>query len=329
MPMVKEKFEFPDDVKKVAPQAEDDSVEVEIEGDEEIEIEVEDKTPLKDRGRKPSEPPEEVTEDELTEYSDKVKKRIQHFSKGYHDERRAKEQAQREREEALTFAKAMQEEVGKLRGSVNKSQGALVEQAKRVVENEVSDARRKYKEAYEAGDAEALTQAQEALTTAKIRMDKVSNIKMPTLQDRADDVRLPTTAQAAAPKAPPVDEKAVSWQKKNQWFGSDDNPEMTAYALGLDMKLRREGVDPRSDQYYEELDSRMRKTFPDVFEEDEVPGGTPAKRKSASVVAPASRSTAPRKIRLSADAVRIAKTLGITPEQYAKEVAKLEKTNGR
>jgi hypothetical protein len=322
MAMQQVEFEFPDEQEKPAkPDVGGMTVDVE----EEIEIEIEDKTPVKDRNRKTSEPPQDVTDDELNEYSEKVKKRIQHFNKGYHDERRAKEQAQREREEAVTFARALMTENNSLKGSVNKSQGALVEQAKKVVENEVSDARRKYKEAYEAGDAETLVSAQDALTQANIRLDKVKNLKIPPLQEQDVDVKLPAPTRVSA-ETPRADDRAVDWQRQNPWFGSEESPELTAFALGLDRKLRRDGVDPRSEKYYEEIDSRMRKTFPDVFDADEeetVPSKAVARSKSANVVASASRSVAPKKIKLSADAVRIAKTLGITPEQYAKEVAKL------
>lgn len=317
-------FDFPNPDEKVvsapvtAPVSEEDDP---------IEVEIVDETPPEDRGRKPSEPPAEVTDDELTDYSDKVKKRLQHFSKGYHDERRAKEQALRERQELERYTRALMDENNKLKGNVDKSQSALVEQAKKVVEGEVATAKRAYKEAYDAGDSDALVAAQDAMTQANIRLDKVKNIRVAPLQTQQAPVQQPPTPQAAPPP-PPVDERAKQWQQKNQWFGSDDSPEMTAFALGLDMKLRREGIDPRSDEYYGEIDSRMRKTFPDAFrgKGSEAPA---ARQTSTTVVAPATRSTAPKKIRLSTDAVNLAKRLGVTPEQYAREVAKLESRNGR
>lgn len=296
------------------------------EEDDPIEVEVVDETPPEDRNRKPSEPPPDVTDDELTEYSEKVKKRLQHFSKGYHDERRAKEQAMRERQELERYTRALMEENNKLKGNVDKSQSALVEQAKKVVESEVDAAKRAYKEAYDAGDTDALLAAQDALTQANIRLDKVKNIRVTPLQQQPAPVQQPVTPPAAPPP-PSVDERAQQWQKRNQWFGSDDAPEMTAFALGLDMKLRREGIDPRSDEYYAEIDSRMRKTFPDAFR-DKGSENPATRQTSTTVVAPATRSTAPKKIRLSQDAVNLARKLGITPEQYAREVAKLEKRNG-
>ena len=301
---------------------------VEVIKTDDLEIEIVDPTPKADRNRKPSEPPEEVTDDELGQYSEKVKKRIQHFSKGYHDERRAKEQALREREELERYVKAVMEENSQLKGSVNKSQTALVEQAKKAVEAEVAEAKRKYKEAYEAGDSELLVAAQEALTTAKIRMDRVHNIKVPPLQAKENEVKLPANPQPA-PQTVQQDERAQSWAKKNSWFGADEHPEMTAFALGLDTKLRRDGIDPRSDEYYERIDARMRQVFPEAFPGEEVPSRTPQPRKASSVVAPATRSTASKKVTLSPSAQAIAKRLGLTLEQYAAQVAELEmKQNG-
>jgi hypothetical protein len=291
----------------------------------EVEIEVKDDTPPKDRNRKKSDPPEEVTDDELAEYSDKVKKRIQHFSKGYHDERRAKEQALREREELERYARQLVDENQKLKVTTDRSHNTLIEQAKQQVQLEVSAAQKRFKEAYEAGDADALVAAQEALTTANIRASQVAGLKPKPLQATTNTVQ---HAQQAAPPAPPkrdVDAKAESWRAENTWFGSDD--EMTAYALGYHSKLVKEGVDPRSDEYYEKVNSRMRKMFPESFDdiEEEPEAPKPKKASTPNVVAPATRSTGPRKVTLTATQVSIAKRLGVPLEQYAKQVAELQR----
>ena len=280
----------------------------------EIEIEIEDDTPVADRGRKPSKPPEEVTDEELENYSDKVKGRIKHLSKGYHDERRVKEAALRERNELESYAKQLVAENNKLKGTVDKNQETLLKQAKQTVASEMANAKRQYKEAYEEGDPDALIDAQEALTTAKIRADKVANFKPAPLQKEETPVQIP---QQPIETQEVRDEQAVSWAEKNSWFGSDD--EMTAFALGLDSKLKKEGVDPTSDTYYEKIDSRMRQVFPDQF--DEEPEST--KRKSSNVVAPATRSTSPKKVTLNQSQVAIAKRLGISLEDYAKQAAEL------
>lgn len=285
----------------------------EVKAESDIEIEVVDDTPPQDRNRKPSAPPEDPTEDELENYSDKVKKRIQHFSKGYHDERRRAEAAQREREEAVKLAQKLIEENNQLKQSVNKNQEALLEQAKARVAVELEQAKKQYKDAYESGDSEKLVEAQEALTAAKIRADRVQNYKLPALQKTETVVQPQPSAQVPDPKA-------ADWQSKNQWFGSDE--EMTSLALGLHQKLVREGIDPRSDDYYERIDRRMRQVFPDKFdevEEDEPPAPKPSKK--TTVVAPATRSTAPKKIVLTKSQVALAKRLNVPLELYAQKVA--------
>jgi hypothetical protein len=281
---------------------------------EELEIEIEDDTPVADRGRKPSKPPEEVTDEELENYSDKVKGRIKHLSKGYHDERRVKEAALRERNELESYAKQLVAENNKLKGTVDKNQETLLNQAKQTVAAEMASAKRQYKDAYEEGDPDALINAQEALTTAKIRADKVANFKPTPLQKEETPVQVPQQAPALDIQR---DEQAVSWADENSWFGSDD--EMTAFALGLDSKLKKEGVDPQSNTYYEKINARMRQVFPDQF--DEEPEST--KRKSSNVVAPATRSTSPKKVTLNQSQVAIAKRLGISLEDYAKQAAEL------
>ena len=288
-------------------------LQVEVEGD--TEIEVVDDTPEPDRGRAPmKEPPAEVTDDELAQYSEGVKKRIQHFSKGYHEERRAKEAALREREEALRLAQTLVEENKKLQGSLGQGQQALLEQAKKVVANEVEQAKAKLKAAHEAFDTDAIVEAQEELATAKIRAERVNNFKPAVAKPQTPVVQ-------PAPRPEPqvqVDSKARAWQDANPWFGSDD--EMTAVALTVHKKLVESGVDTTSDEYYEKINSRVRQLFPDAF---------PSEKPKKSVVAPATRSTAPKKIVLTQSQVAIAKRLGLSNEQYARAVAEeMRKQNG-
>ena len=288
--------------------------EVSQEQDDEVDIEVVDDTPKADRNRKASKPPEDVTDEELEDYSDKVRKRIQHFSKGYHDERRAKEASQRERQELESYAKSLVDENTKLKGSVEKNQTALLEQAKKNSAIEILSAKRSYKRAYEAGDADKLLDAQEKLTNAKIKSDKLENFKAEPLQEAEVPVQIPQQQSQTV-----VDTKASDWAAENSWFGDDD--EMTAYAMGVHSKLVKQGVDTESDEYYESINARMRNTFPEEFGEiEEEPEDKPSKRKS-NVVAPATRSTAPKKVRLTQTQVAIAKKLGVPLELYAKKVA--------
>ena len=314
----KVEYTFPDEQEDKGIEVESSSAlkmgEVEQEEEKEIEVEVEvvDDTPKADRGREASKPPEDLTDDELEDYSDKVRKRIQHFSKGYHDERRAKEASQRERQEMEAFAKTLVDENNKLKGSVEKNQAALLEQAKKNSAIEVLSAKRAYKRAYEAGDADKLLDAQDKLTTAKIKSDKLGDFEPESLQQAEIPVQIPPEALIQP------DTKASDWASENSWFGSDD--EMTAYAMGVHSKLVKQGVDTTSDDYYETINARMRNTFPEEFGETEELEERPSKRQS-NVVAPATRSTAPRKVRLTQTQVAIAKKLGVPLDLYAKKVA--------
>lgn len=317
----KVEFEFPDVEAEKNPRAGGKVVEAKeevFEEPKESEIEIVDDTPPADRGRKPmEEPPKEMSDDELAKYDESVKNRIKHFTKGYHEERRAKEAAEREREEALRLAQSLVEENKKLKGSLSQGQKALLEQAKKVVSNELEAAKRAYKEAYESGDSDAVVAAQESLTAAKIKADKVANFK-PAPEEPEQEIVIPRQQVANKPQ---LDEKSVEWRNRNTWFGDDD--EMTSFALGLHTKLVKNGVDPASDEYYKRIDARMREVFPDAFEsvkneknDDAVP-----RQKTSNVVAPATRGTAPRKVVLTKSQVEIAKRLGVPLELYARKVA--------
>jgi len=334
MAFQKVEFEFPND--------DDDKIEVspssaepiakggkEKEVEEDFELEIVDDTPQADRDRKPSDPPEDVTDDELENYSEKVRNRIKHFTKGYHDERRAKETAFREREELERVTKQLMEEVNQLKTTGNKSQTALLYQAKLNADSEYLTAKAKYKKAYEDGDSDKLLEAQELLSSSKLKLDKIAAYKIPPLQTGKDSVEptsnTSTQRQPAQTQVIQVDERAADWAKTNTWFNTDS--EMTSYALGLHNKLvKEEGLDPKSDDYYERIDTRMRQLFPERFEDIE--DKPDRQSRSSSVVAPATRSTAPKKIRLTQTQVRLAKRLGLTPEQYAKQVALDMRKNG-
>jgi len=309
----KTEFEFPDMAEEKNPRA--GGRVVTPDDDDKPEIEVVDDTPPEDRNRKPMvEPPKEFNDDELTKYDESVQKRIKHFTKGYHEERRAKEAAQREKEEAIRLAQAILNENNQLKGSVNQNQTALLEQAKRVVGNEIDDAKRMYKEAYESGDSDKLLEAQEALTNAKIRADKVNNFRPTPLQVRETPVQIESQPTRPAP----VDEKLLAWQNNNQWFGN--NKRMTAYALGVHEDLVGEGIPAGSEEYYRRIDSDIRSRFSDQFGTDESVDAKPQRTKSNNV-APATRSTAPKKIVLNQSQVNIAKRLGVPLELYARKVA--------
>jgi hypothetical protein len=319
-----EEFKFPDE------EAQEAAPETKAQAEPEIEIKVEDDTPPQDRNRTPlpKEVVEELEKDDLEDYSEKVKKRLSQMKKVWHDERRAKESAYREREEALRFAQMREQEIRQLKQRLGNGEKAYFQEVTKAANNELNTAKERLKQAYESGDAERITEAQEALTDAKLRIKQYENFK-PSLQE--DDTRVQQYQQNQVPTAaqPVSDPKAEAWREKNPWFGTDE--EMTALALGLHEKLVRSGVDPRSDDYYDRVNATMRKRFPEAFEdaEEEKPTQTkqeekPARTKPANVVAPVTRATAPRQIRLTPTQVAIAKKLGLSNEQYAKELMKLE-----
>lgn len=334
--MEKVEFEFPDEIeekqsragsKVVTPAEEEPEIRAE---DDDLDIEIVDDTPEEDRGRKPMEtPPEDPTEEELASYSKRDRNRIREFTKGYHEERRAKEAALREREEAIRVAQAVLEENKRLKGSVQSSQNVLLEQAKKVVAQELQEAKRKYKEAYESGDADAIVEAQEELTGAKLKAERVNSFKPPAPEEESVPAAQTDTNFRLDTPAPQRDVKAERWREDNSsWWGID--PEMTSFALGVHDKLvNKEGIDPKSDEYYQRLNGRLRQVFPDKFESDEPADAKPQRPAKSNVVASATRSVAPKKITLSQSEVNIAKRLGVPLEQYAREVALLRrKQNG-
>jgi len=295
-----------------------------------VEIEIEDDTPAEDRGRKAAPPPEDPTDDELSSYDEKVQARIKKFTRGYHDERRAKEAAERERLAAEEFARSVFDENKRLKEQLEFGSRAYIEQNKSATQTELDVAKRKFKEAFESGDAEKLSDAQEEVAKATLRMDRAAS--MQPVQASQEEFKLPQRQAPAMPSA------TQDWVEQNSdWFGKDD--EMTMAAMGLDKKLQKQyGADYiGTEDYFRTIDSVMKKRFPEHFgsheESDDPPQNTstpayegiPPRRasKPATVVAPAARSTPPNRVRLKESQVALSRKLGITPEQYAKQVALL------
>jgi hypothetical protein len=320
----KVEFEFPDEIEAKGKPVE---VEQENEKEDDISIEIEDDTPPQDRDRAPlpKEIVEELDKDSLDDYSDKVKMRLKQMKKVWHDERRAKEASARETQEALNAAEKLLKENKALKAKLSQGEDSIIESFKGAAESELEMAKREYREAYEAGDADKLIDAQEKMTSAKMKVERAfqaSRQKQESaLQSQEDDVQM-SQRQAQTPVR---DTKATSWQEKNTWFGQDE--EMTSLALGLHEKLVKENgmAYATTDEYYKRIDQTMRKRFPENFEEVSTQEDEkPASRKPSTVVAPATRSTSSKKIRLNTSQLSIAKKLGLTPEQYARELIKME-----
>jgi hypothetical protein len=303
-------FKFPDEV----------TVDTSAENTDEVEIEIVDDTPEKDRGRKPLDKEvSDPTDDEIESYSDKVQSRIKELTHARHDERRQKEAVAREKAELERLAQHLINENNALKRNVNQGQEVLVNSARKEADTKLDAARRQLKEAQESFDTDAIVAAQEALAEAKWEAQAAKNFKPQTLQESSYDVQ----PQPAPQTQVQPDEKSLRWQAKNQWFGQPGFEEYTSYALGLHQKLVNGGTDPRSDEYFDQIDGRMKTQFPEIF------GGAETKQKRpTTVVASAARTTGTGKIRLTQTQLALAKKYGLTPQQYAVEVAKLERQNG-
>jgi len=324
-------FEYPDDDEITGNKLPDEK-ELKTKKEEakvdDFDLEIEDDTPSQDKGKEPlpKNLVEDLENDNLEEYSDRVKTRMAQLRKVYHDERREKESADRERQEAIRFAQQISEENKKLKSTLSSGESTYIETLKSSIEQQLHSAKRDYREAYDSGDTDKIIDAQQKMNDAQLRLSQAQNYEprfKSTLQPDEKDVYIQQNEQRSFKP----DAKASAWQEKNDWFGKDE--EMTSLALGLHEKLVRSGLDPTSDEYYRRIDSTMQKRFPENFGDATLDEDQPAERtKPSNVVAPATRSTAPKKVRLTKTQVALAKKFGITPEQYARETLKLENANG-
>jgi uncharacterized protein (DUF305 family) len=316
-------------------EVEQEELDFEIEGEEpEVELKVEDDTPEEDRNRSPM--PKEIVEDlekdELENYSDGVKERLKQMKKVWHDERRAKEAAQREHQQAIDMAKKALAENKKLLEEAKKGREAYLNTAKKSIEYETEMAKRAYKDAYESGDTDSIVEAQTKLSEANYKKQQIENYRPPR-QEEENSVN----STQNEPLQPTVQLRNTDreWLDRNPWFNTD--AALSGFAMGVDQEIEaRMGSNfaayRGTPEYYKEIDKTMSETFPEKFGKlnSTDGGGKPvrAENKPATVVAPASRSTSSKRIVLKQSQVLLAKKLGLTPEQYAKELRRLENQNG-
>lgn len=323
----KEDFKFPHEAEdKGKPVDTESELDISIEGDD-VEIEIKDDTPPEDRGVEPV--PENMrqeleTLDASQEYSRNVKEKFKQYKKVWNDERRAKETALREQQEALNLAQKILDENKKLKEMLQYGEKELISTYQSSAEMEIDKAKRNYKEAYDSGDSDKLLEAQEELMKAQLKLDKAQNFK-PTVQISENDVKI-QTKQSQQPAQ--LDPKVAEWVSENQWFVDPNKRAMRKYAEGVHEELEEtygRGF-VGTDEYYKRIDTEVKRRFPEEFDdtqndEEEKPQRT---AKLSTVVAPAKRSTSSKKIVLSKSQVALAKKLGLTPEQYAREQQKLE-----
>jgi hypothetical protein len=288
-------------------------------------VDIIDDTPDGDRNR-PRRPdnvdPDIPDDDEIQQYGKDVQKRLNKLKWEFHEERRRKEEAMRQTEEAARFAKTMYEQNQRLQSTVRGGEKVLIDQAKGRVDAELAQAKADYKIAYEAGDTEALIRAQEKISELKIQADRVANYQ-PTQFEEPPPIRM----QQPQPQAQQPDPLFNDWRAKNErWFGRDD--EMTSFALGVHKKLVESGIDPRSKEYYSKIDTRMREVFPNSFSAERASGSPARPRGAGNVVAPAVRTSgssggnSPRSVQITASQAQLARRLGLTPEQYGAQILK-------
>ena len=296
-----------------------------------VEIEVVDDRPTEDQ--KPARASNDDVDAEIANISGRTKKRIDKLKYDYHEERREKEQALRTRDESVRFAQQVADENQKLKSTVARSEGALINSLKTRTTSDIEAAKLEYKSAYESGDTDKLLDAQERLSAAYADKNYVENYSptMPPPQEvngvqQNNQQAVPQQNFAQQQQQVQIDPAAADYIRSNPWFESPGNEDMTALAYGMHAKLVREGVDPirDSDIYYSRVDEAVKNRFPERFEGTNTASSQPP----STVVAPANRTgQKQRRVQLTKTQVDLARRLGLTPEQYASQYAK-ELQNG-
>jgi hypothetical protein len=320
--MANDDYKFPHEVEEDQGKPLDD-IDIDIDAEGDVDIQIEDDTPEVDRRARPLDKEvEDPTDEEIENYTQGAQNRIKQLTHARHDERRAKEAVSREKDELERMAAAILEENRKLKEYVKSGEITYAETLQAKAEAEMEMARRKYKEAQESYDSDAMLAAQENLTDAKMKLESAKNFKPTPLQTDNSAVQMQSSSQ----EAPRLDDKTLRWQAKNQWFGTPGYEEMTAFALGLHQKLVATGIDPRSDDYFARVDGRLKQVFPELLgiSESADRKADPVK-KPATVVASSSRSSGAKKVvKLTTTQQRLADKFGLSHKQYAQEVLKLE-----
>lgn len=299
---------------------ENDDLMKDVSAPEEVEIEVVDDTPEQDRNRKPSKTPiPDVTDDELDEYGEKVQERIKGLNRKFHDERRAREAAARERDELTNYSRQMLEENRRLKQQLASGSEVYIAKSISEAEAQLEAARREFREAHENGDTDKLVAAQEKMSFATVSLAESKRLKPLTVEQEQEYIPQQKTS------VPEPSDRAKNWAAKNDWFGSDNR--MTSLAHGIHFDLVSSGVEPDSDEYYNQIDSGMREAFPQYFGTERTNGREEKPRNRPNVVvAPASRSHASKKITLTKSQEAVARRLGVPIEEYAKQVAIIERS---
>jgi len=309
--------------------------------DSDIEIDIVDDRPVEDRRPPKVEVSGEEDDDELTGYSEKVQKRINKLRYEQNEERRQREAAERMREEAVRVAQTLSEKNKEYESIITRGEAALVQQIKGRAELALQQAKNTYKKAYEEGDTDTVVDSQEALYKAQAEMAEATKYErnlaaqqparqqqnyQPAPQQQPQQQQ-PQQQQSQQP--PPVDPEAKDWADKNTWFMSPDNKRMTATAYGLhEEAIVDNAIKPNTPEYFEFIDSGMREAYPKFgwqgTSDTDGRNATSTASNRSTVVASSGRNNGakPRKVKLSSTQISLAKRIGVTPEQYARQLQK-------
>ena len=325
----------------VVPQTQEDQffgkqTEIDNKIPDDLEVTIIDDTPEEDRrpAKADDASPEvddDVVDKEIADYSKRAADRISKIKYEYHEERRAKEAAARESKEAVARLQTMMSENQRLQAMVEQGGEVLNKQAHNNALWAKQNAQAEFKKAYEEGDADAMTKAQEMIARATLAEQQSNNM--------AENVQAQVTknmpVQKQAEPKQELDPEMKEWSSKNPWFMSTvpEHQEMSSYALTIDQRLRNQGVMPEKDaqKYYAEVDRYMRNEYPNFFgvqvdqTAEVVSEAGTTKRQPSTVVASATRDSGnkkPSQVRLTQTQVKLARQLGISPEQYANQLLK-------
>ena len=283
--------------------------------EEKIEVEKVDDVPVQeDKREQAKDQPEK--QDELKEYSEGVQRRIAKLT-------RKMREAERQKEEALAYAQSVKNTNAEMEGRLSKIDSSYVSEFENRVKTSMAAAKLALKNAIESQDVEAQIAAQQQLAALTMDEARLNSIKVANEnKQKAEEkqVNINPQQQYVAPQQQ-ADPKAEDWASKNTWFGNDSA--MTYTAFDIHKKLVEvEGFDPKSDEYYAEVDKRIRLEFPHKF--DKVEDNTTERAKPAQNVASARRSASTSKgrktVKLTPSQVAIAKRLGVPLEEYAKQL---------
>jgi hypothetical protein len=295
---------------------ETEEVEIDLEESQEIEVESEE---VEQEEPKQETKKQESSDEEIEDYSDGVKKRINKLTYKIRE-------AERRESAALEYAKGLQEELNKTKNTLSKTDKNLYDEYSARVETQLKAAEADYKKAYESGDTDAMLQAQKEVAKYAVEQESLTRVQSrQTDENEKEQVEDTTVQNIRQPQplpepelTPQPDPKAQEWASRNEWFGDDIAMTTSAFAFHRQL-VEQEGYDPTSDDYYSEIDKRLKEAFPHKLGNTSQ-GNVNEVVTGSSRGANTTRARSRRKVKLTPSQVAIAKRLGVPLEEYAKHI---------